>query len=260
MRRVIILLIFPLFTNFAKSQVAILATVTDIASYSNVTTATLFIKDTIRGGQFLLYSGSDAADGGMIFTDSLSQKWKRVTTNSKLNVQWYGVASSRPGHGYTVDTRSKFIAIRDYIYSHPAFNTIYVPTDTSLLSDSYYYISDSILFNKPVNIIGDGTYGAPTSKIMFAGHKSGFVFQYPYGSSAFNTSIKNLYIISSSSIIGGNMDVTKHSITTRVITQIENIVIDQFDGDGVHISACANPTTGDNNNYGNSDGSSIKDV
>lgn len=260
MKQLIAALIFLSISSFAKSQVAVLATVSDIASYSNAATTTLFIKDTIRGGQFLLYSGSDAADDGMIFTDSLSQKWKRVTSNSKINVQWYGAASSRPGHGYTVDTRSKFITIRNYIYSHPAFNTIYIPTDTSLLSDSYYYISDSILFNKPINIIGDGTYAAPTSKIMFAGHKSGFIFQYSYGSSALYTSIQNLYIISSSSIIGGNIDVTKHAITTRVITQIENIVIDQFDGDGIHISACAAPANGDNNNYGNSDGSSIKDV
>lgn len=196
----------------------------------------------------------------MIFTDSLNQKWKRVTTNSKINVQWYGVASSRPGHGYTVDTRSKFITIRDYIYSHPAYNTIYVPTDSSLLSGSYYYISDSILFNKPINIIGDGTYGAPTSKIMFAGHKSGFVFQYSYGSHAFFMSVQNLNITSSSSIIGGVIDITKHAIITRVGTQIENLVIDQFDGNGIHISACSDTTNGDNNNYGNSDGSSIKDV
>jgi hypothetical protein len=56
------------------------------------------------------------------------------------------------------------------------------------------------------------------------------------------------------------MDVTRHGIATRVVTQIENIVIDQFDGNGIHISACADTTNGDNNNFGNSDGSTIKDV
>ena len=260
MKQLITSIIFLALTNSGKSQVAVLATVSDIASYSNAATTTLFIKDTIRGGQFLLYSGNDTADDGMIFTDALSQKWKRVTTNSKLNAQWYGIASSRPGYGYTVDMRSKFITIRDYIYTHPVFNTIYIPTDTSLLSSSYYYISDSILFNKPINITGDGTFGNPTSKIMFAGHKSGFVFQYSYDNLAFSSSVTNLYIASSSSIIGGIRNSTKHAIISRTLISIDNVIITDIDGDGIHISACAIPATGDNNNYGNADGSSISNV
>lgn len=52
MKAVITFLIFFVLINSVKSQVAVLPTVDDIASYSNATTATIFVKDTIRGGSF----------------------------------------------------------------------------------------------------------------------------------------------------------------------------------------------------------------
>jgi hypothetical protein len=53
---------------------------------------------------------------------------------------------------------------------------------------------------------------------------------------------------------------TKNLITTSVLTHLKNINIIYGEGSGIYINACANPTTGDNNNYGDADLSSLDAV
>lgn len=251
MKQLIALLIFSVISTFARSQVAVLATVSDIASYSNAATTTLFIKDVLRGGQFLLYSGSDAADNGMIFTDALSQKWKRVTTGDRISAQWYGAeAYAVSSH----DSRADILAARDYIYAHTDFKTLYIPAD----SRGFYYCSDELAFNKSIRILGDGTINYPTTYIQFAPHKTGFVFSYTSGQNGFGVDLENLMLEGQTN--NDPRDVTKHCITTKAFTRIDNVTILQYDGNGIDMSACALAPSGDNNNYGNVDLSVIRNV
>lgn len=252
MKQVLAIILVGFSTVTVKSQVAVLSTVNDIATYSNSATTTIFIKETFRGGQFLLYSGSDAADNGMIFTDALSQKWKRVTTGDRISAQWYGAeAYSVSSH----DSRADFIAARDYIYAHPDFRTLYIPSDNR----GFYYCSDLVSFNKSIRILGDGTLNYPSTYIQFAPHKTGFVFSYIDGESGFGVNLENLKL-QSQTTIPPNIDASKHCITTSTFIRINNVTVDQFDGDGIHISSCAVKPNGDNNNYGNADLSVIQDV
>ncbi len=250
MKQLTMFLLFSIISIYSRSQVAILATVNDIASYSDVTTKTLFIKDILRGGQFLLYSGGDAADNGMIFTDSLSQKWKRVTTNDRISAQWYGAeAYAVSSH----DSRADILAARDYIYAHPDFKTLYIPAD----SRGFYYCSDELTFNKSIRILGDGTINYPSTHIQFAIDKRGLIFLYVYLESGFGADLENL-------MLQGQVDnpkhVTKHCITTKTRTRMDNVFILGYDGNGIHMSACGDTTNGDNNNYGSVNLSVIRNV
>ncbi len=136
----------------AYSQVGVtnvLSKVTDISTFSNMQTNMLLISDTIRGGYFNRYNGSDAVDNGMVFSDANGRKWKRYTTDCFVNVQWYGARATNE------DNRAYLIGALKFIYKHPSFNTLYIPSDNQ--TAAFYKISDSILIDHPVKILGDGT-------------------------------------------------------------------------------------------------------
>jgi len=223
-----------------------LNTVTDFATFSKYANSVI-VKDTIRGGTFTRYTGSDAADDGMVFADALGRKWLRQTSDTKINVAWYGAVATNT----IVDQRPKFILARDYIYSHIAFNTLYIPATPSLY---YYVLSDSILFNKNITILGSGTlWGGIGSKIFVAANKSGFVFKYNYGDEACSAKVENLYFTQQTST-----DKTTFAIKSYVFIHIINVEVSTFAGNGTVISSCAALPSGDNNNFGNADHSIIE--
>lgn len=230
-----------------------LQSVTDIATCSTALSNVLIIRDSIRGGLFIKYSGSDAADNGMVFTDALNNKWKRQTSSNILNAQWYGAKSDNEA----TDNLPIFTAIKAYSKKHPQYRVIYFPYD-STLEPVYnrYYFSDSILIDWDVTITGDGTYKNPKTRFYFPQNKPGIVVKYLNGSSGINVNIRNLRIAGAN---GANNN-TKHGITIGATTNLYNITIDQYDGNGIHISACATPPSGDNNNYGNAAFSNIEAV
>lgn len=230
-----------------------LQSVTDIATCSTALSNVLIIRDSIRGGLFIKYNGSDAADNGMVFTDALNNKWKRQTSSNILNAQWYGAKSDNE----VTDNLPIFTAIKAYSKKHPQYRVIYFPYD-STLEPVYnrYYFSDSILIDWDVTITGDGTYKNPKTRFYFPQNKPGIVVKYLNGSSGINVNIRNLRIAGAN---GANNN-TKHGITIGATTNLYNITIDQYDGNGIHISACATPPSGDNNNYGNAAFSNIEAV
>lgn len=232
---------------------AVLKQVTQISTFSRTDVNQITVIDTIRGGVFYKYTGSDAADNGMIFTDANGSKWLRQTTNedNRINVQWFGARATSISSPH--DSYSDFTAAIGYLKKHPKYRTLYIPYDSSGLG--YYYISSEIRIDFTMNINGDGSLYYPKSLVLFGLHTSGFVFSYQFGQSAISNKISDLSI---SSAYDGTFDLTKHAIQTNSFIQIDNVWIQQYDGDGIHISACATPPSGDNNNYGNSSHSSIK--
>ena len=245
--------------TFTGSGTQILKHVKDFKNF-DATTAVIQVLDENTGGLFQPYTGTDEPDGGMIFKDKLNRKWLRQAQGI-VNVGWYGASANLSATGARVDTRNLFIAARDYIYNHPSkFTTLYIPADTSGLytfsGAGKYFISDSILFTKSIKILGEGTIGFPTSKIVFPPHTTGLVFK-PIEQYGFSVDIQNLGI---SCDYDPPFNVKKHAITTQVLSHFNNINVEQFDGDGVHITACASWPNGDNNNYGNSDGSTFENI
>ena len=250
MRRLFVIII-PLLPLFLHGQ--LLTSVTQIATYNNPYSQLLFVNDTVRGGNFMPYPGGDPVDNGMIFGDALGRKWLRQTSleDDIINIQWYGAKSDG-----VVDNRPMFYAAMAYSKKHPQFRTIYLPVDSIVTENiNKYYFSDSILIDISLNIKGDGSFKNPQTKIQFPANKSGFVFKYPVGATAAFPTIENLRI---DGIPATQINTSKHAIWSSVIIKVENVIVDAFDGDGLHISACGLQPSGDNNNYGNSSMSVIR--
>lgn len=217
--------------------------VNDILTHDNPTISTIFIEGE-RGGQFISYSGLNDADNGMIFIDANDNKWIRVVKDSVINVKWYGASESN------LDNFSYIEAARDYIYNNPEFSTLYIP-------QGVYSISDTLYFNKGIKIIGDGVVGYPSTELIFPAGKTGFVFSYTELEGGFGAEMEN---ISFTGLKEGSYDTSKHAIIIRTKVKFNNIIINEFDGNGFHVSACGTSPNGDNNNFGIADHSIFNDV
>lgn len=210
-----------------------LQSVTDIATCSTALSNTLIIRDTVRGGRFIKYTGSDAADNGVVFLDASGSKWKRATDGYSVNMAWWGT------------NRAALTAARDYIYTHSAYRKIYIPAGN-------YSISDSIHFNKDIIIEGDGVIGYPATILTFPANKHGLVFSFVSGQNGFGAEMKNISITGQ---YATPHNTSVNAITIRTRVYFTNVIINQFDGNGFHVSACGIQPNGDNNNYGMSDNS-----
>jgi len=232
------------------STPSILTSVSQIASYTGVAPV-LNITDTTRGGMFAKYTGSLPVDDGMIFLDGNNNKWIRILPNTTtINGLWYGMKSD----GAT-DNRPLFLSAITFIKKNPQYRTLYLPYD-STISNPYnkYYFSDSVLIDFSVKIVGDGTYRNPTTKVQFAANKSGFVFKYAYGENGIYPELEKIRI---DGLSATPKNLSKHAVIVNCVVHIKDVVVDAYDGNGIHISACATPPSGDNNNYGNASFSKI---
>ena len=237
--------------NSTKDQSGqlILEFVTDIAK-TNILTRSVVVNDAIRGGTFSRYTGIDSVDNGMIFLDAGGKKWQRITSkeNDKINFRWFGGA----GNALPKNNYAYLCAAISYINKHENFRTLYMPADITA-----YKLSNSIYITRSIRILGDGVTGNPTTSIQFPAHTSGFYFGIPYGDYSRYMEMENILITSD---YDGTFDPSKHAIYSSTFITLKNVHIAQFDGDGIHISSCASGSKGDNNNYGNADGSRLQNV
>ena len=86
--------VFPVIRTYIKDTVQkiidylTMDSVTQFATFSSYA-KTVFVKDTLRGGTFQPYSGTDTADNYMVFSDALSRKWMRFVQDGTLNARWF---------------------------------------------------------------------------------------------------------------------------------------------------------------------------
>lgn len=163
-----------------------------------------------------------------------------------VNITSFGAATGNS------DNRAAIIAARDYIYSNP------VARLTLSIPKGVYQVSDSIKFDKTINILGEGTIGESVSELVFPAGKKGLIFSYQSGENGFGAEMRDIKI--TGQFTSGYTKPTIHAITIRTRVKFENVIVSQFDGDGFHVSACAIPTNGDNNNYGNASLSTLRNV
>lgn len=210
-------------------------------SLLNASKKTIFVIDTIRGGIFHLYGGSDAVDNGMVFIDGLSNKWKRVTYDNKINVRWYGAhQDTSAANNFTY-----FNHAIDYIFSHNSKYSI-LKIDGGA---GKYYLSNTLFFTRSLNIEGDGS-----TSIVFPWNYSGFVF-HEY-TTDYNISIKNLSIENNNG--GTARDSSVSLIETRAKAYLENIYMPFCSGNGIKLEGCAGGDSTTNPIFGSVDYSIIK--
>lgn len=154
-----------------SNNVAVLDVVTDIATFKDPNIKALFVKDQARGGNFLLYEGSQTDDQGIIFTDALGRLWKRVIENNYINVQWFGAIGVTVQQFDSLPAFNAAIAAGQITEFVSACN-IYVP---GVPATTHYYMSDTLTIDNKINVFGDGK---DLSLIQFKDHKTGFVINY----------------------------------------------------------------------------------
>lgn len=218
---------------------ATLTTVNAIASYSNPTTTTLFVKDTVRGGTFFIYTGTDAADNGMIFTDANGNKWKRQTTDGKINVRWYGAG----GEATSLQNWTAITAAKNYIITHrQSAETIFFPAGT-------YDILYTLLFTESIKLEGVGAITKPQSKLKFPFNTTGIAiheFNTDFSSELRNLSVENTYSVAA-------IDSSKPLIDIRCKVLMDNVYVPYASGVGINLEACGGGDSTSNPIFGNAD-------
>jgi len=133
-----------------------ISSVSEFAAF-NKYAKTVVVTDTLRGGFFNIYTGSDTADNGMIFLDALGRKWLRKVEGNAINIRWYGL---NPYNNYAVDDAPVFRVAIDYIHKHAnTFTQLYCPRGTP--DNNSWYLLGSTLTLQEVELIGDGLQQTP---------------------------------------------------------------------------------------------------
>lgn len=247
MRKIFIILI-PLLPFIVKAQ--LLNTVDQIATYNNPYSQLVFVKDSLRGGQFLPYSGTDAVDNGIIFSDALSRKWKRqLGADNVVSVGWYGLTTTASISSST--NYNAFMSAYNYVIKHSSCDGLIIPSGT-------FNINETITIDTSISIKGIGSY---------LNIKSVFVF--PYGITGIigrtlenepNTVLKisNFHIRTDANLYNPQdyqpIDSSKHGFDLSCVFIFNNVASTNWGGDAFHINACARPGYP---NFGNSDNSEM---
>lgn len=254
--KVLVLLLFPIclfaqterYYAITSNTGVTLTTVDNISNY-NGQAPSIHVSDSIRGGTFFLYTGSDEVDNGMVFTDANNNKWKRSVTDGKILITWYGARQNG-----VIDCRPLFLQALNYAYKHPNFREIHLPWDSiGTDSQNVYLFSDSVLIDRNIKITGVGFTWFPKTQVWFSPNKSGFVFKFDTTKSAFCPTIENIKFRQ-----GTSTSTSIAAIKSNTQIHINNVEIRNWSGNGIFISACANLPSGDNNNYGNASNSIIE--
>lgn len=230
-------------TNTLPGKTTVLDSISDVASFAGLQTTNLVIKDTLRGGNFYEYDGTDAADNGMIFADALGRKWLRAINESpKINAAWYGFSPLET----PTNNATYFEAARDFIYAHPnRVRILYIPPNKSI-----YRLSRQIKFTSAIWIEGDESADSigikQSTKLSWPMNTRGFFFQ-PY-QSTFRAKLSNLNFETEFDYLPRD---TTALIETRIRLDIYNVNISYASGYGIVYKAAlggdstSNPIFGD---------------
>jgi len=234
-----------------SDSISVLSTVTQISSLSRANINQLVVTDTIRGGNFNLYAGSDAADGGMIFEDGVGRKWIRQWNKvDPINVQWFGFVPD----GVT-DNYANFVALKTWLINHRAKSDPGNPAYTYFAklhpiffpaAFNYYYFSQTLNFEYTCTILGsEGGGNTWSSKLLFPADSIAFslwfVDQYgASGTSSNGNSVKNIAIYA---INDGSLDTTAHGFKVRAPSEFENVSVEGFGGNGFDFNSTDPITT-----------------
>lgn len=236
-----------------------LGTVDDFASFLGFAN-TVYVKDTLRGGVFHLYTGSDASDGGMVYSDAAGRKWLRQVEGNEIKGTWFGMHTYiRFASDAVNDCTDEFMAAANYIYKHKQFTTLYIPHDPfgmDILGDGrlgYYYFTSTLRLDKDITIRGDAFYNKPITKLLWKDdHDTCMVLE---STNVANITVQDFNMSQAKSFTA--YDTGAHIIYSRTFTHLKNINIEYASGDGVKIQACADLSSP---YYGNSDLSTIDNL
>lgn len=245
MRKLFIILI-PLLPFIAKSQ--LLNNVDAFAAYSNPYAQLVVVKDSLRGGQFLPYSGTDAADNGIIFADALSRKWKRqLGSGNVVSATWYGLSTTASIS--TSTNYDAFMGALNYIVTHRLSSDLIIPVGT-------YNFNQTITIDTSISIKGVGNFYDWKTIFVFPENTTGFRLKTKEGG-LLNTvvDIADLELRGNANYSNPGtltLDSSKHAFDISCIVHFNEVHVYGWSGNGFNINACSTPAA---SNFGNSDNS-----
>jgi hypothetical protein len=190
-----------------------------------------YVRDSARGGIFHRYVGNAPADDGIVFTDSLSRKWRRYIPGNVIDVRWFGAQSKGFAFDNFAALTAALKACRDTntfsrkinnaltITSKMNVKKLYIPT-----GKDFYYSTGTLVIDGDLEIESD----KPNAILYFPYPLKGVVVKYPW-----YCSIKNLTIKSnapSNSVVD-----TLHGFTIKTRVYFDNVSAQGFGGDGFNI-------------------------
>ena len=223
----------------------------DFATFAGYTNS-VSIRDTLRGGIFNIYSGTDTADNYMVCEDALGRKWQRFVQDGVLNARWFKFKSYIVGLGNAANDMAPYMrAMLDYAIAHRRFTEIYIPEDKRTPDLGYFFLT-RVTLDAKVKIRGDGTINYPKTKLV-SWVNTGLFFQ-PYlmaDGDVVTTELVNLNLSASTST-----DSSIALFETRSPTHWENVRIEGTGSNGGNgLTILATSTVGDS--LGNADRSSF---
>lgn len=183
----------------------------------------IVVSDSVIGGTFNIYTGTDPVDSAIVIQDATGRKWKRSITNGALDIRWFG-ALPNPFDSY--NSIQKAI---NYHINHKA-TYVYIPN-----IGNYFFSSQT--FNLTGNIIIRGDKSSifnPTSQLQFPANKKGINFSVGY------ITMSDLYLFHSSYSVP---DSTAHTVELHGTANFDNVTLANASGNDLHVDACAGDGT-----------------
>lgn len=223
------------------SKISVLNNVTDFTAFSD-TISSVIVTDSIRGGIFSVYTGTDLIDDGMIFGDALSRKWRRITLGDEIFAKWYGAV---PSTNTTIDNALTIGKAISYVRNHQNdFGTVTLEPCTGA---NAYYIASKIDL-KGIKFHGSGgTVGNPSTLLKIAPNVSPFDIRTLYAN------VKDLAITHIGT--GNVLDSGVITFKIRSVVRFENVYVrNNPNGIAFDISGCGPAsTTAADSIFGNPD-------
>ena len=226
--------------SIGTSKIGVLNNVTSFASFTD-TINSVIITDTLRGGLFTVYTGTDLVDDGMIFAGNGTRKWKRVTLGEELFARWYGVF---PNNG-TVNNAIIIGNAISYVKAHrQEFGVIKLEPCPA---PNAYYISTKMDLSG-IKIYGSGgTIGNPSTLFRIAPNLSPFDVRGP------SLDLKDVAVTHIGT--GNVLDSSVITFKIRTVVNFENVyVLNNPNGTAFDISGCGHsPSNSPDSIFGNPD-------
>ena len=249
MKKLLLSLLYFSIVIISKAQLN-----TDVQSYNTVAqiaahsgkASIITVTDSLRGGQFKKYTGTDTADGGIIFKDANNNKWYRQFDGDRINAAWYGLVAD--GRTDQLPLLKRIITLMNAKAVHTQEGYKFFRFSRELFipgADSYYYLSDSLLLPNTISLTGEGGFQTITTKLLFPAHKSGIVTENINAAAAtntFGTTISNITVHQFAAV---PYNITKHGFKITGKVHLVNCYADTWEGNGFNIIA---PLNGDNGN------------
>ncbi len=137
-------------------NVEALALVDDISTFGDPDIDALVIEDLDRGGTFYKYTGAQVEDGGVIFEDSLGQKWKRdLSQTDYIDLKWYGIVE-RATFNLVDDIYPAITAAMTAAYDNENLKAAKVRIPRTSASNLFYCCGSTIEITEAITLFGDG--------------------------------------------------------------------------------------------------------